>query len=91
MWRTWSTWGWPPRNGRGWLCSGSRARSSVGERSLHTREVAGSKPAAPIIRRARDCGLYPVKGCRLVSIDQEHAPAGLLERPLKSSCHSGVN
>ena len=24
-----------------------RARSSVGERSLHTREVAGSKPAAP--------------------------------------------
>src|SRR4051794_5344047 len=26
-----------------------RARSSVGERSLHTREVAGSKPAAPIL------------------------------------------
>ena len=26
-----------------------RARSSVGERSLHTREVAGSKPAAPIV------------------------------------------
>src|SRR3954452_13054801 len=26
------------------------ARSSVGERSLHTREVAGSKPAAPITR-----------------------------------------
>ena len=26
----------------------SRARSSVGERSLHTREVAGSKPAAPM-------------------------------------------
>jgi hypothetical protein len=25
----------------------SRARSSVGERSPHTREVAGSKPAAP--------------------------------------------
>jgi hypothetical protein len=25
-----------------------RARSSAGERSLHTREVAGSKPAAPI-------------------------------------------
>jgi hypothetical protein len=23
----------------------------VGERSLHTREVAGSKPAAPIIRK----------------------------------------
>ena len=27
----------------------SRARSSVGERSLHTREVAGSSPAVPII------------------------------------------
>ena len=26
----------------------ARARSSVGERSLHTREVAGSKPAAPM-------------------------------------------
>ena len=26
----------------------SRARSSAGERSLHTREVAGSKPAVPI-------------------------------------------
>src|SRR5947209_7009254 len=25
-----------------------RARSSVGERSLHTREVAGSSPAVPI-------------------------------------------
>ncbi len=25
-----------------------RARSSAGERSLHTREVAGSKPAVPI-------------------------------------------
>ena len=30
------------------LESPARARSSVGERSLHTREVAGSKPAAPI-------------------------------------------
>ena len=28
--------------------SASRARSSAGERSLHTREVAGSKPAVPI-------------------------------------------
>ena len=28
------------------------ARSSVGERSLHTREVAGSKPAAPILGRS---------------------------------------
>src|SRR5256886_9910552 len=31
------------------LESRPRARSSVGERSLHTREVAGSKPAAPIV------------------------------------------
>jgi hypothetical protein len=30
--------------------SHSRARSSVGERSPHTREVAGSNPAAPIFR-----------------------------------------
>ena len=30
----------------------ARARSSVGERSLHTREVAGSKPAAPILGRS---------------------------------------
>jgi hypothetical protein len=28
----------------------TRARSSVGERSLHTREVAGSKPAVPMVR-----------------------------------------
>ena len=40
-----------------------RARSSVGERSLHTREVAGSKPAAPITRKARYCGLFFVVGC----------------------------
>ena len=33
----------------------SRARSSVGERSLHTREVAGSKPAVPILGCCR-CG-----------------------------------
>ena len=44
-----------PRLGRpSWLvCAqpdGSRARSSVGERSLHTREVGGSKPPAPIVR-----------------------------------------
>src|SRR5205085_6500633 len=32
----------------------ARARSSVGERSLHTREVAGSKPAAPILVRSRN-------------------------------------
>ena len=34
----------------------SRARSSVGERSPHTREVAGSKPAAPIARMATSVG-----------------------------------
>jgi hypothetical protein len=33
----------------------------VGERSLHTREVAGSKPAAPIIRKVRRCGPFVVK------------------------------
>ena len=33
----------------GLICATARARSSVGERSLHTREVAGSKPAAPIV------------------------------------------
>jgi hypothetical protein len=34
------------------LQSATRARSSVGERSLHTREVAGSKPAVPILEPA---------------------------------------
>jgi hypothetical protein len=34
----------------------SRARSSVGERSLHTREVAGSKPAAPIVEGPANAG-----------------------------------
>src|SRR4051794_18198618 len=36
----------------------SRARSSVGERSLHTREVAGSKPAAPIVPMAARAGFF---------------------------------
>jgi hypothetical protein len=31
----------------------ARARSSVGERSLHTREVAGSSPAVPIRQKPR--------------------------------------
>ena len=44
--------------------SSPRARSSAGERSLHTREVAGSIPAAPILPSpaslsARGCGLRP--------------------------------
>src|SRR4051812_21930092 len=40
-----------------WTTAERRARSSVGERSLHTREVAGSTPAAPIIIvcRAKVC------------------------------------
>ena len=36
------------RSGASKTSASARARSSVGERSLHTREVAGSKPAAPI-------------------------------------------
>src|SRR4051794_8462380 len=36
----------------------SRARSSAGERSPHTREVAGSKPAAPMWRMARFRGPF---------------------------------
>ena len=35
-----------------------RARSSVGERSLHTREVAGSKPAAPMPRKPSICWAF---------------------------------
>ena len=35
-----------------------RARSSVGERSLHTREVAGSKPAAPIEKTAAFAAVF---------------------------------
>src|SRR4051812_48210325 len=40
----------PPFRGRSRTAE-ARARSSVGERSPHTREVAGSNPAAPIRRR----------------------------------------
>src|SRR4051812_40526539 len=36
----------------------ARARSSVGERSLHTREVAGSKPAAPMRETAAVAALF---------------------------------
>src|SRR5947209_5829792 len=35
-----------------------RARSSVGERSLHTREVGGSKPPVPITRAPQMRGLF---------------------------------
>ena len=37
-------------------CPLSRARSSVGERSLHTREVGGSKPPAPITSKSPSAG-----------------------------------
>ena len=47
-----------------------RARSSVGERSLHTREVAGSKPAAPIVKKARYGGLSAFRGEVRVSSDR---------------------
>jgi hypothetical protein len=36
----------------------------VGERSLHTREVAGSKPAAPILRRPCIRRAFVVRGLR---------------------------
>ena len=39
----------------------------MGERSLHTREVAGSKPAAPIARKARYGGLFRLLGGLLIS------------------------
>jgi hypothetical protein len=40
----------------------ARARSSAGERSLHTREVAGSKPAVPIRRKPRTSGVFAFRG-----------------------------
>ena len=44
-------------------CS-ARARSSVGERSLHTREVAGSSPAVPMMKAPQIGGFlfYPTFG-----------------------------
>src|SRR3954453_6910981 len=52
-----------------------RARSSAGERSLHTREVAGSNPAAPMPgpRRSR------AKSLRRCDRDTD-APSGIWER-----------
>jgi hypothetical protein len=43
-------------------CAGIRARSSAGERSLHTREVAGSKPAVPIMQKPRISGVFAFRG-----------------------------
>jgi hypothetical protein len=37
--------------------AGTRARSSVGERSLHTREVGGSKPPVPIMESPANAGV----------------------------------
>ena len=51
----------------------SRAHSSAGERSLHTREVPGSIPGAPIVldahrsRRAHTLGI-PMSGTRLAIV-----------------------
>ncbi len=46
-----------------WRLSSNRgARSSVGERSLHTREVAGSKPAAPISKLLLSAGFSRASG-----------------------------
>jgi hypothetical protein len=46
-----------------------RARSSAGERSLHTREVGGSKPPVPITTKAPNCRLLSA----LVSFPSERA------------------
>jgi hypothetical protein len=46
----------------------SRARSSVGERSPHTREVAGSNPAAPIVLRQQVNGAMERRDLRCVRI-----------------------
>jgi hypothetical protein len=55
----------------------ARARSSAGERSPHTREVAGSIPAAPTIRTA---------GQRLaVSISTTSAPSACRKRAARTS------
>ena len=52
--------------------SASRARSSVGERSLHTREVAGSKPAAPIGREYGSIDDAPTVEANGVVLGVEH-------------------
>ena len=59
------------------MIDSSRARSSVGERSPHTREVAGSNPAAPIgtplAGRHKDGGVKPL------SLSNERSPGGVLK------------
>ena len=62
-----------------------RGRVAQWERSLHTREVAGSKPAAPIVRKPCICGAFVVLGGGLshrlggqVGRGHARAPAGLV-------------
>src|SRR3954447_14939513 len=52
------------------------ARSSVGERLLHTQEVAGSKPAAPTLRRRRIAAFTIVAALavQLVALQADAAP-----------------
>ena len=56
------------------------ARSSVGERSLHTREVAGSKPAAPMheswCRRARTAAPCSPAGSGALLPEQQLSSSG---------------
>src|SRR5437588_7027555 len=54
-----------------------RARSSVGERSLHTREVAGSKPAAPIEKSPAKAAVS-FTAPRLPLLRQPHGFEGLI-------------
>ena len=44
--------------------------------ALHTREVAGSKPAAPILRKPCRCGAFVVSGCTSTAV------RGVAEGPL---------
>jgi hypothetical protein len=54
--------------------SALRARSSVGERSLHTREVAGSKPAAPMMRSPATAGFSHTEAASSPSRSSEFVP-----------------
>src|SRR3954447_3180379 len=63
----------PPLAARPYNPRSPGARSSVGERSLHTREVAGSKPAAPTGKsRVRSDPLSGANAqwCPIMALDQ---------------------
>ncbi len=63
-----------------------RARSSVGERSLHTREVAGSSPAVPIAPRlARSRGFCVLGGCPAETTGMPKARASRRRCPPRKS------